>query len=245
MKIHSLIIAATCCVSFHASAANIYTQTPNGGYPSNVLGGSAWSTFTAEMNSQHTITYGTDFSNLANIQSYDAAFVNQQLDNGLTSSEATTLHQFISSGHRAVFIGENDSWPSWNGSIMNVVGGGFNGACNWDVGSPSSGNSIVSGVASVQNICGSTLASTGNPDMLFSNGFAAIYRIGSGEALVISDSNWNDDSYISRENNAVFAHNVVTWIGSPPAVVPVPAAAWLLGSGLVGLIGFSRKHKAA
>lgn len=244
MKIHSLIIAAACCVSFHASAANIYTQTPNGTYPSNSLGGSAWSIFTADMNSQHTITYGADFSNLANIQSYNAVFVNQQLDTSLTGSEVATLHQFISSGHRAVFIGENDSWPNWNGSIMNLVGGGLNSACNWDTGSPTSGNSIVSGVASVQNICGSTLTSAGNPDMLFSNGLAAIYRIGSGEALVILDSNWNDDSYISNANNAIFAHNVVTWIGASPAVVPVPAAAWLLGSGLIGLIGFSHKRKA-
>ncbi len=33
-------------------------------------------------------------------------------------------------------------------------------------------------------------------------------------------------------------------ISSAPAVVPVPAAVWLFGSGLLGLLGFARKKKA-
>ncbi|MBT8120578.1 MAG: VPLPA-CTERM sorting domain-containing protein, partial [Gammaproteobacteria bacterium] len=33
-------------------------------------------------------------------------------------------------------------------------------------------------------------------------------------------------------------------IGGNPAVVPVPAAAWLFGSGLIGLIGVARRKKA-
>jgi hypothetical protein len=35
------------------------------------------------------------------------------------------------------------------------------------------------------------------------------------------------------------------WWGqeTPPAVVPIPAAAWLLGTGLVGLVGIRRKYR--
>lgn len=33
--------------------------------------------------------------------------------------------------------------------------------------------------------------------------------------------------------------------GSPPNVIPVPAAVWLFGSGLLGLIGVARRKKAA
>ncbi len=32
---------------------------------------------------------------------------------------------------------------------------------------------------------------------------------------------------------------------TPPAVVPIPAAAWLFGTALVGLVGFSKRRKAA
>ena len=32
---------------------------------------------------------------------------------------------------------------------------------------------------------------------------------------------------------------------SPPAAIPVPAAVWLFGSGLIGLVGIARRKKAA
>jgi hypothetical protein len=32
--------------------------------------------------------------------------------------------------------------------------------------------------------------------------------------------------------------------GDVPAVVPVPAAVWLFGSGLLGLIGMAKRNKA-
>ena len=37
-----------------------------------------------------------------------------------------------------------------------------------------------------------------------------------------------------------FSNGVVTSIDAVPAVIPVPAAAWLFGSGLIGLVGLMR-----
>ncbi|MFC1560704.1 VPLPA-CTERM sorting domain-containing protein [Pseudomonadota bacterium] len=31
----------------------------------------------------------------------------------------------------------------------------------------------------------------------------------------------------------------------PPSAVPVPAAVWLFGTALIGLVGFSKRRKAA
>jgi hypothetical protein len=42
-----------------------------------------------------------------------------------------------------------------------------------------------------------------------------------------------------------FLPQVVSFGTADVAVVPVPAAVWLFGSGLLGLVGVARKHKAA
>ena len=55
----------------------------------------------------------------------------------------------------------------------------------------------------------------------------------------------------STFNNVEFSKNLVyglfdnvTYTSSPISTVPVPAAAWLFGSGLIGLIGVARRKKS-
>jgi hypothetical protein len=39
-----------------------------------------------------------------------------------------------------------------------------------------------------------------------------------------------------------FSNGVVTSVDAVPTVIPVPAAAWLFGSGLLGLVGVARRR---
>jgi len=45
------------------------------------------------------------------------------------------------------------------------------------------------------------------------------------------------DGYASAETSSFAEY----WIEVGPSTVPVPGAVWLLGSGLIGLVGFRRK----
>ncbi len=195
------------------------------------------------MTAAHTITQGASFDTA--LGTYDAVWVDQELGNVLTSAEITRLTDFVTSGGKLVLIGENDSWNPWNTSILSVVGGGFLPDCSWEVGTAISSHELVSGVTTVQDICGSLLTATGSPDILFDNDFAGVFSVGSGEALVILDSNWNDDAYLSSEDNALFAANIVDWLGTDQ-VVPEPStiAIWSL-LGLAGLGYGWRKRKTA
>ncbi|HEY9202586.1 MAG TPA: VPLPA-CTERM sorting domain-containing protein [Gammaproteobacteria bacterium] len=53
------------------------------------------------------------------------------------------------------------------------------------------------------------------------------------------------DDGTTNFGNVPYALQMVGTISSAPAEVPVPAAVWLFGSGLVGLAGIARRRKAA
>jgi hypothetical protein len=58
------------------------------------------------------------------------------------------------------------------------------------------------------------------------------------DAGICSDGRWG------TEDDAVFCGNLATWVAtSNVSAVPVPAAVWLFGSGLIGLVGFARREK--
>lgn len=244
----SCIFVFTILVAQLGQAALIYTQTPQGGYSDNVLGGSQWSTFTGMVTAQHTYTEGADFSSIVNLQAHDAVWVDQENGNTLGGGEIASLNRYTAGGGRLVLIGENSGWNSWNTSLMSIVGGSFVGTCSSAAGAPLVSNSLTAGITTVENVCGSTIGAAGSPTILFDNNFAALFSVGSGEVLVILDSNWNDNRYIGLSDNAVFAQNVVTWLGEgsggvEPTPTPTPATLALFGLGLAGL-GWSRRKKA-
>lgn len=237
-------ISVLILVPVTAYSSSIYTQTPQGDYSNNVLYGSGWRVFMPMMTDSHSIEQGDDFADLSLLLNFDAVWVDQELNNSLSSSEISSLQSYISSGHKAVLIGENSSWSSWNQSIIDVVGGSHQDTVSTAVGSPISDNPLTDGVNRVQNVYGSIiLDSTGDPDILFSNNFAAVYSVGLGEALVILDSNWLDHRFIYGYDNAVFAENIVTWLGETIEPVPEPATMLLLGSGLAGIAGLRKRMK--
>ncbi|MET0087421.1 MAG: PEP-CTERM sorting domain-containing protein [Sedimenticola sp.] len=128
---------------------------------------------------------------ISNLQNYFTSTNAQALvildsnwnDNGYLNSEdneifAQNIVDWLSdtSVNKLVLIGENDSWNTWNQSIMDVVGGGFVSQCDWTVGTPSSSHFLTTGVSTMVNVCGSTIdPNLGNPDILFTNNLAAVY----------------------------------------------------------------------
>ncbi len=232
-----------------AFASTILTQTPQGGYANYTLNGSAWTEMTGYLTAQHTITSTADFSNLSQLNAYDAVWVDQELGNVLSGAEISALTSYVSAGGKLVLVGENDSWDAWNASILSIVGGGYLSGCFGDVGTAISGHMLTSGVGSIRNVCGSELTSAGSPDMLFDNNLAGVYGVGVGEVLVFLDSNWNGNGEINNYDHAVFAQNIAYWIGgsSQPAPAPVPGLgsfALILLSCLMligGIVGVRRK----
>jgi hypothetical protein len=59
---------------------------------------------------------------------------------------------------------------------------------------------------------------------------------------------WSEAAPNTNIYNITFANGAVLQIdaiaSNPPAEIPVPAAVWLFGSGLLGLIGVARRNKA-
>ena len=88
--------------------------------------------------------------------------------------------------------------------------------------------------APIGNILGSVSGGISSPNIA---GFIGVGPIPSGPYSVIV-SGLIDENYINNDTLAVFGDVQFT-------AVPVPAAAWLFGSGLVGLAGIARKRRIA
>jgi len=76
-------------------------------------------------------------------------------------------------------------------------------------------------------------------EALFSENFATLWN---DNVLTVLDVDAFNDTYWNDQDNAAFAQNVAEWVAT--ATVPIPAAAWLFGSGLIGLVGMARRKAA-
>ena len=80
----------------------------------------------------------------------------------------------------------------------------------------------------------------GTPDRMINDGIAGFFT---GE-LMFSTSGGNSGSWFSGNQygfDYASINGTVSAVPAPTAVIPVPAAAWLFGSGLLGLIGMATK----
>lgn len=76
--------------------------------------------------------------------------------------------------------------------------------------------------------------------------FAATTQTGSTGTAATATQFGNSAGFasVNLASNGDFTYSLAA-AGEPPAAVPVPAAAWLLGSGLMGIAGMVRRRKAA
>jgi len=92
---------------------------------------------------------------------------------------------------------------------------------------------------------------TGFIDFIFSGAFASIdsqdlpYGLVIGEPVTLSFSAQVDSGSVTSSGDYLTGFTASGTGEVQGAVVPVPAAVWLFGSGLLGLVGMTRRKKAA
>ena len=107
-------------------------------------------------------------------------------------------------------IGENNGWPIWNQSILDLVGG-TNGNFEHN-GNTSSiiSNDLTAGVGSVY-VAYAGIVSIGGQS-LFDKNFATLWG---SNVLTVLDVNVQSDAYWTVADNAQFGINVANWLASP------------------------------
>lgn len=191
------------------------------------------------------ITAVASIANLADLASSTALFLDLGAlgaGGGLSAQEQVTLAQYIASGRRVFFIGENNSgWPGWNNSFLSVVGGTalpplVNGAIT-AVGT----HPITAGVSSV-TLTGA-MAVTGGTS-LFSQNVGTLWGAQQNVFSFFDYNAFNNTNWVLTDN-ARFGANVAQWLaGTQVAAVPEPSTYALLATGLVVLGAVRRRTRA-
>lgn len=239
MKIYKLsIISSALVLSVNANASSILVSNGN----TFAYGLGNWSNMTAEMDgaSGGNIDITVNFESLTQMLNYDALWLDQRHTYGsLSVNEVNNITSFINTGRRVVMVGENDSWLGWNNQILGIVGSAYNADTSGSISTVVS-NEITSGVTSI-NAGGSAGTALGGTSLFSSN---VVTLWGDGNVLTMLDAGICSDGRWAAEDDATFCGNVANWVAaSTVSAVPVPAAIWLFGSGLIALMGFAKRRQ--
>lgn len=112
-------------------------------------------------------------------------------------------------------------------------------------------DSVVVNDAILAALVGSSATSVGPDSGTTELGYAFMYFSEEDErnnvtfsgagGLFVFGTGWTDNGLVTEGDTTVLIYADF----APSTVIPVPAAAWLFGSGLLGLIGFARRKRAA
>ena len=225
----TLLTTLTCIFATNAHALSLLAST---GFDSTFpdahfyIGGSSWPDLNSEINSTfETVTVVNDLSNLDQLLAHDRLWVDLRVFTSLTPNELTNIQQFIATGRRFVFMGENNVWADWNSSMLELLGGSWTGQVTGNVATALNTHpELTAGVGSIDfthNAHGTSLGGT----PLFDDNWAMLWH---GQALTILDvgvfARWEIPA------NATFGRNVVAWLA-----VPEPATGYLLTLGAIAL----------
>lgn len=191
--------------------------------------------------SASNISWTQDGNLLATLESGDPGLINTIISDIVGITDTSVYHTLTSSDY-----GSNGLASWWGAeafvSYLNLTS--YEGYTNWTL--PTNFQNTTLFNANLGEALGSSIASSHNADYnLFSNVQTYVY--------------WSDTVYSNTSNKAVIFNTVAGYQGNSikeslynawavlpgnVAPVPVPSAAWLFGSGLIGLVGSIRKGKA-
>ncbi|MFG0329973.1 MAG: hypothetical protein ACF8PN_08755 [Phycisphaerales bacterium] len=212
----AVIAALFACPAFAQSLAA--TEEGHGfgfGY-----GDERYDNFSAEIDARFdSVTIITDLSDLTEMLQYDAIMIQiRAWGAALSPTEQSNLADYIDTGRRVLFIGENNLWTVWNESFLAVVGGSYLGERD--------------GVATVLNPfppITDNVTSIELPDCGAALGGLSLFTIpavtvwdgdGSQNALSVLDVNVFEDKRWNTLDGAVFAGNVAEWLSTGAAGGP-------------------------
>ncbi len=236
------LLAASFCIG-NVNAATIYT------IGSDVDG--ATSNLTTLGHSVSTGSVLTDYS------AYDQVWDLRILQN-LTPADQTSMGNYLASGGRMFLTGENDGFDTQRNNtlvtwISNVGGGSI--SLTGDAGTTLVTQSFTTEGA---------LVNSPNTFASLEYNAARTVSVSSGNAFLVTEKNPGEGSLLgwdfgdisgasnarmiigfdaqlfsSGTNGINFTENVYSYLASP---VPLPAAFWLMASGLLGLVSFRKKR---
>jgi len=117
------------------------------------------------------------------------------------------------------------------------------GAANMPINISFTGNSVtaVGGIFGPSETTGDFVA--GNISLTLSDGTSLTKYVNIGDFLGFTSTVPITSMTIYAPDSVTFTQVDHFYVGTAGTVVPVPAAVWLLGSGLIGLIGLRRRFK--
>jgi len=239
--LRTLVLAGAMALTPTAFAGSVLVSQTGGNYAYGY--GSNWTGMTSALNSAASVTVAADFTNLAQMLSFNALWLDQRGTTGsLTAGELSNLAAFIATGRRVVLMGENDNWTAWDNQILGLVGANLGGFLNGNAPqSPVVSNALTAGITSVSPVA-MGLASAGGTN-LFTQRFATLWGANQNVLVILDVNLWdNSGTGFSADSNAIFGQNVAAWIGQQADSVPEPATYALVGAGFA-LVVLARRRK--